>query len=280
MAGAIFNTVPPLAAGPGIKFDGERISTAAAPRNLLDNSFFLNPVNQRLQSTYTGIGYTIDRWKLWGADSTVVITNDGIAVQSSDNYLQQYIEYERADKDNTYTLAVKTADGTVEVICGKPADNVIGTKCSLGISEYLNAVRISLHPGYTYVWAALYEGTYSADTLPEYQPKGYAVELAECMRYFSCIRAWRHVQGAITWDGSTVFFAKIPTIMRINPTASNIKGTLYANGSAINIDEVPSETINSGDGLQIRMTTKHTEVARHAGFLELGDVGINFSADL
>ena len=33
-------------------------------------------------------------------------------------------------------------------------------------------------------WAALYEGAYTADTLPAYVYKGYAAELAECQRYF------------------------------------------------------------------------------------------------
>ena len=34
------------------------------------------------------------------------------------------------------------------------------------------------------LWAALYEGAYTADTLPAYVYKGYAAELAECQRYF------------------------------------------------------------------------------------------------
>ena len=33
-------------------------------------------------------------------------------------------------------------------------------------------------------YAALYEGEYTAETLPEYQSKGYGSELAECRRYF------------------------------------------------------------------------------------------------
>lgn len=275
---AIFNTVPPLKAGSGIQFDGEVISTRAAPRNLLDNSNFLNPVNQRLQSKYTGIGYTIDRWRTWNDDASVSVVSGGVTV--SGNALYSYIEPNTVSKNGVYTIAVKSADGTVEVVSGTPQAEASGKMCLLKYDTNADKVAVKLNPGYTYVWAALYEGTYSADTLPEYQPKGYSAELHECMRYFSCIRAWRLVQSAISWDGSIVFFAKIPTIMRINPTASNIKGTLYANGSAINIDEVPAETINSGDGLQIRMTTKHTEFARHAGFLELGNVGINFSADL
>ena len=47
-------------------------------------------------------------------------------------------------------------------------------------------VQIVVAEGYTIIvdWAALYEGSYTADTLPAYQPKGYAAELAECQRYY------------------------------------------------------------------------------------------------
>ena len=38
----------------------------------------------------------------------------------------------------------------------------------------------AIHP----VWAALYEGEYTAANLPFYKPKGYAAELRECQRYF------------------------------------------------------------------------------------------------
>ncbi|USF28074.1 hypothetical protein N510_003033 [Firmicutes bacterium ASF500] len=33
--------------------------------NLVDNWYFVGPINQRGQSTYTGITYTIDRWRMW-----------------------------------------------------------------------------------------------------------------------------------------------------------------------------------------------------------------------
>lgn len=33
-------------------------------------------------------------------------------------------------------------------------------------------------------WSALYEGSYTADTLPPYVPKGYAAEMMECQRYY------------------------------------------------------------------------------------------------
>ena len=251
---AIFNTVPPLAAGAGIKFDGERISTAAAPRNWLDNSDFTNLIAQAgIGGKHGSVAYAADRWKL--TSGTVTYTaGTGLTLNGT---ITQVLE--TAPTGGSWFVGMASGTATIAL-----NGNIITITSNGGVIK----------------WAALYEGTYSADTLPEYQPKGYSVELHECMRYFACIRAWRTVPCTINWDGSTIFFAHIPVIMRINPTASNIKGTLYANGSSINIDEVPSEAINSGDGLQIRMTTKHTEVARHAGLVELGDVGINFSADL
>ena len=35
----------------------------AVAYNLLDNSYFVNPINQRGQSSYSGTGYAIDRWR-------------------------------------------------------------------------------------------------------------------------------------------------------------------------------------------------------------------------
>ena len=64
---AIFNTVPPLKAGSGIQFDGEVISTGAAPRNWLDNSDFTNLVAQaKIGDKHGNVAYAADRWKLSG----------------------------------------------------------------------------------------------------------------------------------------------------------------------------------------------------------------------
>ena len=61
----------------------------------------------------------------------------------------------------------------------------------LQICAINDAFYISITAGNTIPieWVALYEGEYTADTLPEYQPKGYGVELTECMRYFQTIKS-------------------------------------------------------------------------------------------
>ena len=58
-----------------------------SPRNLLDNSDFCNPVNQRGLIQYKGIRYGIDRWYLWhekGYNGWMVSLNDG-CIKVSDN---------------------------------------------------------------------------------------------------------------------------------------------------------------------------------------------------
>ena len=55
----------PYTAGDGIAISGSVIAAKVQPcnRNLLDNWYFGAPVNQRGKASYTGAGYTIDRWK-------------------------------------------------------------------------------------------------------------------------------------------------------------------------------------------------------------------------
>ena len=47
-------------------------------RNYLDNSNFLNPVNSKGNTSYTGVTYTIDRWKANRDYSKLTITNEGV----------------------------------------------------------------------------------------------------------------------------------------------------------------------------------------------------------
>lgn len=49
--------------------------------NLLENWYFADPVNQRGQTEYSGIGYTIDRWKWATANGMAVIVDAGIEVK-------------------------------------------------------------------------------------------------------------------------------------------------------------------------------------------------------
>ena len=56
---------------------GKQIKKATNVRNLLDNSDFRNPVNQRGATSYSGSVYTIDRWFLWSDNGKANLTIDG-----------------------------------------------------------------------------------------------------------------------------------------------------------------------------------------------------------
>lgn len=182
----------PITAGSGVRISGNAVSTAAAPRNLLDNSDFRNPVNQRGMSSYTQNGYTIDRWAIW----------DG-QLNTSDGYISVRNAYQRLqiDQNKNYTLAAKTTAGVVLVATSFAAGGAAtlgNLQISMSAQNNLAQVTLTNSSNETLcdvIWVALYEGVYTAETLPEYQPKGYGAELAECQRYYQKIELGCAMKG-------------------------------------------------------------------------------------
>ena len=159
------------------------------PHNLLDNSDFRNPVNQRGQESYSGsYFFCVDRWCV---SSDAAITDSGLTC-SGGNFLLQRMQLKNLPIGR-YTGAVCTADGTI--VCGSVDFTASGSPEMIasenGIAMFLqkltsDTVQFVLNSGdqKTWVWAALYAGEYTAATLPEYRCKGYGAELAECQRYY------------------------------------------------------------------------------------------------
>ena len=166
------------------KLGGKAPEYYIQPRNLLDNSDFRNPVNQRGQTDYTNNGYTIDRWELYSG--AVGVSSLGYITTSGQMYQKIAVP-----TDKVYTFAIEN-DAGIALVTGIPANGI--HSATLGnvliklatISGYVEVV-IEPSEGHNVAgayWAALYEGTYTAETLPPYVPKGYAAELAECQRYY------------------------------------------------------------------------------------------------
>ena len=209
---------------------------AASPVNLLDNSDFTNPVNQRGQTSYNN-GYTIDRWKSDNEHINLIVGNGKITLsksQSGGNF-EQPLPFDTIGKK--FTIAVKTGDGVFVNNFLKSESNVLkqipGLNAYFGVAGsgknsratiYFNAndsIDLDLY------WMALYEGEYTAETLPEYRQKGYAAELAECMRYYRKIPS-----GVITYvphyEAAPGMILSTP--MRIIPTI-----TIYDNNGTPNM---------------------------------------------
>ena len=84
--------------------------------NLLDNWYFVDPINQRGQSEYTGAGYTIDGWKITTDGKTLVIEDGCIAISGSTSTyadVHQPIEHFEQYFDKTVTLSVLLKNGTL-----------------------------------------------------------------------------------------------------------------------------------------------------------------------
>lgn len=244
-----------LIAGSGITVEGRKISTAAAPYNLLDNSDFRNPVNQRGQTTYTSTygGYTIDRWIANAAITLNVNTSTVTALSSGNTQNEFYQKIANPDRllGKTVTFAIKTDIGTFVINATIPSNFTdswvtIGTAVNTDFGQIrfqisdnsthviLAVVAVKSGVGVTIHWAALYEGEYTAETLPEYQPKGYAVELTECQRYY---RFFDNVTASIPGD-AYIWLSLNFAPMRTVPSFSS--GALYGgdsqpiNGASIN----------------------------------------------
>lgn len=222
-----------LIAGSGIAVEGRKISTAAAPYNILDNSYFLNPVNQDGISSVTSPAWTriIDRWRAFSQSGTITLRADGILVSGD---FSQPISIADSAKYNGKTLTFAAKIGG-SVYCISYLVNLDGSYhedstatpygriyIAVGSNNDI-AVLIRNNTGSAVVeWAALYEGAYTADTIPAYQPKGYAVERAECLRYRERVR----IIGVISkgsYDGSVFRFGVNYSEKRVIPTISIVE---------------------------------------------------------
>lgn len=204
--------------------------------NLLDNSDFRNPVNQRRDASYSGSKYTIDRWRLWNSGHTATIDSNGLTVTGGN--LVQYIMSSVFKDGVKYTYAAKDSSGNLYVGIGDANTPIaLGGISGFEFDESRNSYNFSLGPNHTWVWAALYEGEYTADTLPEYIPKGYGAELAECQRYYQRFgklgSSTNIAVGRKMSNESVSASLNLPVPMRMNPNATITSGSYIGSNAMI-----------------------------------------------
>lgn len=214
----------------------DKRNAMAVHRNILDNSDFRDPVNQRGQSSYVGAVYGIDRWKGYGESCAVNVANGYIEiVPNPENaattklWIQQ-IPVNKNIRGKIVTLAAKIKGGSVRL-------NFNNTS----MSSYVDSDDWSIHVHKAVIpedadtffvglqsrnttdfqceWAALYEGEYTVETLPEYQPKGHAAELLECQRYYVSFGNMTF-RSSVSEDPIHNITIMFPVPMRIIPTIS------------------------------------------------------------
>lgn len=198
----------------------------AYAHNLLDNSDFRNPVNQRGITSGASIAaysYSIDRWSNQTSEArSFTLSASGIGLPVATTLIQK-IENIQAGKVVTFAIkpsdgAIATLTGTVEYASDGAWMRLASINHSFGdmyIDTMNGVVNVAVYNTkvITIQWAALYEGTYTAETIPEYQPKGYGAELAECQRYYQ-IRSANNI-AAVDMR---------PTMRLSSPTITSVTG--------------------------------------------------------
>ena len=223
----------------------------AAPRNLLDNSDFTNLVAQAgIGGNHGTIAYAADRWIL---DSGAVSFEAGVGL-TLNGTIRQKLEF---PPTGNATAFVGMASGEASI---SYADGAVTITSSGGVLK----------------WAAMYTGVYTAATIPDYQPKDYGVELAECKRYYYYFDTGKNGIFLVCVQGIT----QIPgflfnTTMRVRPTV-NIKALKTWTSSAGFTDiigSIGSYQVSKGGLKYIELTS----VLPEAGLISMA---VEFSADL
>lgn len=280
--------------------------------NLLDNSYFGNPVNQRGQTEYTTPGYTVDRW-LQGYDGTMTstLTDDGIKITAGndgtyknfeqvlpdvltnstftlsflvDNYTsvnQIYTGFGPSKfdiKDNLISLTFKTGSS----ISGRKS---VGIQVKIGKTVTIHAAKLEL--GSTQTLAHLENGNWVLNEIPKYKDV-----LSNCQRYaFNVVNSddnWEILGSGFAMGASQLFcFIPTPTTLRAKPSISYsgsfraVRNTAAMDGVVINtmaVDHV------SNNGVSIICTgTTSFEVGEYYTLWCISGKGTNsliFSADL
>ena len=269
------------------------IVAAQNPRNLLDNSDF-----RIAQAGYGGLHgtqkYACDRWyDTYGFGSFSFNESEGLTIAYGTNhaYLVQKINGASLLHGKTVTLAMQLSDGSVYaksgVFVSDGASFIIDIATDKTLTLFSDRVEFVVVSGsMTIKWAALYEGSYTVDTLPPYFPKGYAAELAECQRYFwRCNNTW-FAEGSGYAFSDTEFRVSIvlPQIMRVTPTMVSSTGDTTSYGIKIHTaggtNITPNAVTFSMKNNRIALTLTGTFTNGELGVLRLENDYLDFSADL
>lgn len=224
--------------------------------NYLDNSDFRNPVNQKgYQNGSSAAAYEIfiDRWH--NASTTAqpyYLSKFGLSMPAESTIVQYFDSIRSGD---TYTFAIGLTNGDVHTVHGIfsfsednswlrcAITNFTGGHVSMETYQGHASVAIYASVDITVMWAAVYAGEFNATELPEYQPKGYGAELAECQRYFLRFPSGAYGTGHYLYGRGLVIPISTPVAMRAKPTLSLTTAQFFASSPSMAWYSLTNSTI-------------------------------------
>lgn len=215
-------------------------------RNLLDNWYFADPINQRGQTSYTGAVYGVDRWRSF-AGNTVTVESTGVRITGSNdtaysNMIQQNFPEEllnaldgktvtasilasentgggavSARLGATFSTTITTGLSTLTVTFDKSRHGYFSINCSSSKTAnfVVQAVKLELGTQQTLARKAV-DGTWVLID----PPPNKAEELAKCQRYFQTFSSSWFI-GRASSANSTQFVVPISVAFRTTPVLSD-----------------------------------------------------------
>lgn len=214
--------------------------------NLLDNWYFVGggsqlgdgvfPINQRGQINYTGAGYTIDRWRLSGANNALEIATNKITISDTGGapaaLFQDIVPGDFAGKQAT--MSALSASGELFTVTGVVPSPLpssytvvaqIADKIRVAVSQtYLRAqlyggewVAVKLELGNTQTLAHQENGVWVLNELPD-----FVEELASCQRYMFAIGGIFRERAAFIGPNLIQFSIPCPPQLALAPSAGAI----------------------------------------------------------
>lgn len=189
----------------GIPFKNESLTEAEAAQaraniraggsnpNLLDNAYFVGggsqlgdgvfPINQRGQSSYSGGGTAIDRWKTWDGSDTIVLTSTGVKYKSpNSNGIFQYFPVDLPTNALTFSVKIDGVISSVVLPEGQNEARGYGTGFEFLVNRSNKTVGVISGNTELLLQAFKLEvGTVS--TLPNDPPPDFGEEMRKCQRY-------------------------------------------------------------------------------------------------
>lgn len=232
----------------------------AAPYNWLDNSDFTNLVAQAgIGGNHGSQAYAADRWIL---NSGSVSYNAGTGL-TLNGTITQKLEF--------------LPTGTTSVFVGMASG-------SANISYSAGTVTITSSGG-VIAWAALYEGTYTQENIPDYRPKGYVNEMRICQYYYYKASFLYQQTVGFCYYGQSWLNCELslPSSMRLtNPTIRQT-GTIALIGASGSFN-TSTPTGSKVTGTVVQIGYSGTATIQGAGYYyfnnSAGERGFELIADL
>lgn len=265
--------------------------------NLLINSDFRNPVNQRGKTTYSPTGnvlvYTIDRWGIFpstndGSGHSVTVNNGYITFANSNANMSAYlIQHLEKPLSGTYTISIKVRSASKTFDLSYRDNGVVSRAMTLNAGVYsatiectsLNFIRIGVS-GVASVdieWVKLETGS----TATLFSPHIFADEVNVCKRYYQEVSSYRFPIIA-TSSNSAYGVIPIGVSLRMKPSVKIVGATYFdaSKGADVSVgSSAPDNTYTTPRSVAIQVT-KNSASTFTVGLSMIGTIHATFDAEI